>query len=82
MEVTLKQLRLKPGAAVEQASRGMEVIVTDRGARKARLVPYTAKASRIKANEIDDTIFGLWRDRKDSASVDEQVRSLRRGRSF
>ena len=79
MEITAKELRGKPGQIIEQASRGTEVIVTMRGKRMARLIPY--KSQRAK-DEIEDEIFGLWENREDDVSVEAYVRSLRKGRAF
>jgi prevent-host-death family protein len=81
MEITAKELRGKPGQIIEQASRGTEVIITIRGKKRARLVPYKS-AGRNSDLETDDEIFGLWKDRTDTESVDAYVRTLRKGRSF
>jgi prevent-host-death family protein len=81
MEITAKELRGKPGQIIEQAFRGTEVIITLRGKRLARLIPYK-DAGRNSDLEIDDEIFGLWKDRKDIESVDTYVRTLRKGRTF
>lgn len=79
MEITAKELRGKPGRIIEEASRGTEIIITLRGKRAARLLPYDTNVNRNK--ETDDDIFGLWKDRDDIQSVDEYVRSLRKRRS-
>lgn len=79
MEITAKELRGKPGQIIEQASRGTEVIITIRGKKMARLVPY--RDDNNKQN-IEDELFGLWKDREEFASVDDYVRSLRKGRAF
>lgn len=79
MEVTAKELRGKPGQIIEQAARGTEVIITIRGKKMARLVPY--KNDKIK-NDVEDDLFGIWKDREESESVEELVRSLRKGRAL
>jgi prevent-host-death family protein len=79
MEITAKELRGKPGQIIEQAARGTEVIITIRGKKMARLVPYRTEKARI---ENEDELFGLWRDKEDIESVDDYVRSLRKGRAF
>jgi prevent-host-death family protein len=79
MEVTAKELRGKPGQIIEQASRGTEVIVTIRGKRMARLVPYKAKD---KNKDIVDDLFGMWKNRDELEDIDEYVRSIRKGRTF
>ena len=80
MEITAKELRSKPGQIIKQAARGTEVIITLRGKRTARLIPYDHGTKEI--GEQQDEIFGLWEDRKDLASVEEHVRSIRKGRRF
>ncbi len=79
MEITAKELRGKPGQIIEQASRGTEVIITIRGKKMARLVPYKSDKTKIEA---DDELFGLWKNRDDIDSVDDYVRSIRKGRAF
>lgn len=79
MEVTAKELRDKPGRIIEQASRGDEIVVTVRGKKLARIVPFADdKAGPVEA---DDALFGLWQERA-ADSVDATVRTLRKGRSF
>jgi prevent-host-death family protein len=79
MEITAKELRGKPGQIIEQASRGTEVIITIRGKKMARLVPYRMDNNR---NETEDELFGLWKNREDMDSVNDYIRSIRKGRAF
>ena len=79
MEITAKELRGKPGQIIEQAARGTEVVITIRGKKMARLVPYRSEKGQT---DIEDELFGIWRDREDLGPVDEQVRALRKGRTF
>lgn len=79
MEITAKELRGKPGQIIDQAARGTEVIITIRGKKMARLVPYKTGKGR---QDGEDELFGLWRGREDAESVDASLRSMRRGRAF
>jgi prevent-host-death family protein len=79
MEISAKELRGKPGQIIEQAARGTEIIITIRGKKMARLVPYRTDKAKT-GNE--DELFGLWKDREDISSVDDYVRSIRKGRAF
>ncbi len=81
MEITAKELRGKPSQIIEQASRGTEVIITIRGKKRAKLIPYK-QAKKNNNLDVTDQIFGLWKDNNDSESVDEYVRSLRKRRKF
>jgi len=81
LEITAKELRGKPGQIIEQASRGTEVIITVRGKKRAKLIPYK-KVKNSADIEIDDEIFGLWNDRDDDESVETHVRSLRKRRTY
>ena len=81
MEITAKELRGKPGQYIEQASRGTDVVITVRGKKLARLIPYNiTKVASVAEN--DDQLFGMWADRKDMESVEEFVRGKRKGRRF
>ncbi len=79
MEVTAKELRGKPGQIIEQAARGTEVIITIRGKKMAKLVPYKSGRS---VKETEDEIFGMWNDEENQIPVDDYVRSIRKGRAF
>ncbi len=79
MEITAKELRGKPGQIIEQASRGTEVIITIRGKKMARLVPYRTDNN---GTETEDVLFGLWKNREEMDSVDDYVRSIRKGRTL
>jgi len=81
MEISAKELRGKPGQYIEQASRGTDVVITVRGKKMARLIPY----SRTNTDDVtgdDDQLFGMWADRNDISSVDDFVRAKRKGRQF
>lgn len=78
MEASTKELRIQPGRILEQVAVGQEVTITYRGKPLAKLIPW-------EAPEIEDgtqSIFGLWKNHDTVYSVEEEVRSLRRGRSF
>jgi prevent-host-death family protein len=80
MEITAKELRGKPSQIIEQASRGTEVIITVRGKKMAKLVPYEIK--RKNNVKVDDEIFGIWKDKNDDESVNDYVRAIRKRRVF
>lgn len=79
MEITAKELRGKPSQIIEHASRGTEIIITIRGKKRAKLIPYKQAKKKNILDETDQ-IFGLWKDHNDIESVDEYVRSLRKRR--
>ena len=82
MEITAKELRGKPGQIIEQASHGTEIIITMRGKRMAKLIPYKAERTKKNDGEKEDIIFGLWADQESVQSVEEYVRAKRKGRKF
>jgi prevent-host-death family protein len=82
MEITAKELRGKPGHIIEQAARGTEVVITLRGKKIARLIPYHNINVKDHKNDIGDDIFGLWRDKDNIDNVDDYIRSIRKGRTF
>ncbi|TVQ19108.1 MAG: type II toxin-antitoxin system prevent-host-death family antitoxin [Spirochaetaceae bacterium] len=78
MEVSTKELRIRPGKIIEQVAMGHEVTVTYRGKPLARIVPYDS----IPSEASGESLFGMWKDRSEDLTVDEEVRELRRGRPF
>ncbi len=79
MEISTKELRIKPGRIIEKVSHGQEVVVTFRGKALARIVPM---ANHNKSIDEKEELFGLWKNHKDIENVDKYVRKMRRGREF
>ena len=79
MEVTAKELRGKLGQIVAYAAHGSEVVVTMRGKKVARLIPYVSLQNQ---EIVKDNIFGMWKDRQDLETVKVYARTLRKGRRF
>jgi prevent-host-death family protein len=80
MEISAGELRGKPVRIIEEALRGTEIIITVRGKKKARIVPYTSTAASEPDREVSDDIFGLWSDNETAENVDAWIREKRKGR--
>ena len=78
MKVNTKELRIQPGKIIKQVMSGQEITITYRGKPLARIVPFHPSNSE----PVDLGIFGLWKDQANEASVEDQVRNLRKGRQF
>lgn len=76
MTVTAKELRFNISMLFDVLSKGEDILITYRGKAKAKLISYDKSTNEEKS----DSIFGMWKDKEDS--VDEVVRSMRKGRSF
>ena len=81
MVITTKQLRLEPGKIMSQVSNGQEITVTYRGKPRAKIIPINTRRIPV-SQEPDNELFGIWKDRKDMANVEQFVRSIRKGRKF
>jgi len=79
MEVTTKQLRLEPGRIISQISNGQEITVTYRGKPRAKIIPINAERIPVSQGS-ENELFGIWKDRKDTANVEQFVRNIRKGR--
>lgn len=77
MVATTKDLRLKTSSLMKSIRRGEEVIISYHGKPAARLVPYSPLEIATTAGE---PVFGMWRNREDSADVPAYVRKIRKGR--
>jgi antitoxin (DNA-binding transcriptional repressor) of toxin-antitoxin stability system len=75
MQTTLKQLRRETGAVVRAVERGETVIVTCRG-RPVAEMSAVGQEAKTGGNEL----FGIWRENKAVASVEEYVAKVRKGR--
>jgi len=80
MEVSTKELRIQPGKIIDQVVNGEEVTVTFRGKALARIVPFVKRQNDATSEE--DSIFGMWEDKNQEGSVDDMLRTMRKGRSF
>ena len=81
MEISTKELRIKPGRIIEKVSNGQEVVVTFRGKALARIVPMHNLGKNIEENEKEE-LFGLWKNHKNVGDVDSYIRKIRKGREF
>jgi prevent-host-death family protein len=80
MNVTMKELRIRPGKIIERVGHGVKVVVTYRGKPLASIMPYDINMEAPDSGS--DGIFGLWKKHPRGVSVDEMVRSLRKRRTF
>jgi len=76
MTVTAKDLRFKISMLFDVLSKGEDITITYRGKPKAKLMPLNENGADKKSDEM----FGMLKDSRQS--VDETVRSMRKGRSF
>jgi len=79
MKATAMDLRYNLKNILELVEQGEEVLITNRGKAKARLVPCNNTKKEKKDEE--NSFIGMWKDREDLADVDAYVRNLRKGRN-
>ena len=83
MEASIKDLRLHTKALMAATDRGEHITIPYRGKPRARLLPIEEQTSAYQAqNRGRNPAFGLWADTESTESVDEQVRRLRKPRTF
>jgi prevent-host-death family protein len=78
MKATAKDLRYNLKNIMEFVDRGEEVLITNRGRSRARIVPMEKK----EPTEEPNPFVGMWADRDDIKDVDNYVRELRKGRTI
>jgi len=61
---------------LESVGRGEEVLITNRGQIKARIVP----SEQLRSKKEKNPFVGMWKDRTDMNDVETYVRELRKGR--
>ena len=76
MTVTAKDLRFNISMLFDVLSKGEDVTITYRGKPKAKLSPLNSEQGELKSDEM----FGMHKETEQS--VDEVLRSLRKGRNF
>lgn len=77
MKATVKDLRYNLKSIMEFVDRGEEVVITNRGQNRARIVPVEKNVPTKESNPF----VGMWTDRDDMKEVDAYVRGLRKGRT-
>ena len=81
MEISIKQLRIQPGRIISEANNGQEITITYRGKASAKIVPIVNK-KKLDFENMEDELFGIWKNRKDNEDVDQYVRNMRKGRKM
>jgi len=81
MEITAKQLRLQPGKIMARVHSGQEIIITYRGKPHVKIVPIVNKR-KTEIEAAENELFGLWKNRENSQSVEQTVRNMRKGRKW
>ncbi len=76
MKATAKDLRYNLKNILESVGRGEEVLITNRGRVKARIISAEPKSDQTRKNPF----VGIWKDRKDMQDVETYVRDIRKGR--
>ncbi|MFH0795022.1 MAG: type II toxin-antitoxin system prevent-host-death family antitoxin [bacterium] len=77
MEASARDIRYHLKSVMEAVERGEEVLITNRGKIKARIVPAGTKSGSQK---MENPFIGMWRDRKEMRDVRAYVRRIRKGR--
>jgi antitoxin (DNA-binding transcriptional repressor) of toxin-antitoxin stability system len=80
MKIATKELRLHPGRVIGYAVNGHEITITYRGKALAKIVPL--HNSSPDSPKAETSVFGLWKDRAASQTVDDFISNLRKGRRF
>lgn len=84
MEISAKELRVKPGRIIEKVLKGIDIVITYRGKKLVKIVPIETKAKQI--DTANDELFGLWKEKDknqdNTDSIDKHIRNLRMGRKF
>ena len=81
MEISTKQLRLRPGRIISQVNSGQEITVTYRGKPRAKIVPVM-NGRYIDLEEAEVELFGIWKDREDLENPEQFIRKMRKGRKL
>jgi len=82
MKISTKQLRMEPGRIISMVNNGHDITITYRGKSSAKLIPITKKAVNREEVDSENELFGLWKNRQDTANVEQYVRKIRKGRKF
>lgn len=79
MEATTKDMRLHSRELLAAVDRGEEIVITYRGCKRARLVPFTVHEEGRREAVAPNPLFGLWSDQ--TGSVADHVRRMRQPRA-
>lgn len=82
MVATAKDLRFHAKEILESTMRGEEVIITYRGEPTAKIIPFSDSEKKKAMENVEDNLFGMWKDHAETGNVDKYVRKMRKGRVF
>lgn len=80
VEASFVDLRKKSAEIIKALSRKERVTVLYRGKPAAVMEPIDSRSAGPVVEASQHKAFGLWAERSESRSVDEQVRDMRRRR--
>lgn len=83
MKASIVDLRYHMKDVLRAIDRGETVIVFYRGKQKAKLMPIRKESENSRTNTVktkDQSLFGMWSDRKDLADPSAYLRTLRKSR--
>lgn len=80
MEASFVDLRKKSAEIIKALSRKERVTVLYRGRPAAIMEPIDNRITGEAQASSQHKAFGIWADRAENSSVDEEVRELRRRR--
>jgi prevent-host-death family protein len=80
MNASLLDLRRKTGKITAAIEQRQEIILSKRGKRIAKIVPYDQPESNDAQSVAEHPAVGMWSDHAPIADVADAVRKLRRGR--
>ncbi len=72
-----RDMRYHLRSVMDAVERGEDVYITNRGVKKAKIVPLKSGA---ETKVSDNPFVGVWKDRDDMQNVAEYVRRIRKGR--
>jgi antitoxin (DNA-binding transcriptional repressor) of toxin-antitoxin stability system len=83
MKITTKQLKTQSEKIISQVNNGQEVTIIHKGKTFAKIIPFNVEDTiENVALNLENELFGLWKNREDIDVVDQYVRKMRKGRNL
>ncbi len=80
MVITMQQLKTQPSRIFGKVRKGQEMAVSYKGKICAKIVPFNVDLANN--NNLDNELFGIWKDRDDMNEPSQYVRQIRKARKL
>jgi len=82
MEITVEELKIQPDEIISRVGQGCDVTIMYKGKAYAKIIPFNNESTETEFDDLENELFGLWKDRSEIDNVALYVRRMREERKL